>query len=75
MYIHTYQGVGDGVPHPLDGAAAAALADEPVREADPVEGAHVLHGGVEVEEGLRGGGDWGLVVGGVRWGGGGMEMG
>lgn len=50
--VRTHQGVGDGVPHALDGAAGAALPDEPVREGDVVERAHVVHGGVEVEQRL-----------------------
>lgn len=48
----TYQCVGDGVPHALDGAAGAALALEPLREADVVQRTHVLHGRVEVQQRL-----------------------
>ena len=51
------EGVGDGVPHALDGAAGAAEGEEPLGEGDVVEVAHHLHAAVKVDEGAddRGG--------------------
>mmetsp|Transcript_15467 Transcript_15467/g.39248 ORF Transcript_15467/g.39248 Transcript_15467/m.39248 type:complete len:260 (-) Transcript_15467:259-1038(-) len=47
------EGIGDGVPQALDGAAAAARPFEPLGEGDPIQFAHALHAAVKVEERLH----------------------
>ncbi len=43
LAVNEPQGVGDGVPHAADAFRTAAMADEPLAEADPIEGADGAH--------------------------------
>lgn len=48
--VHESQGVGDGVPHPVQRAATAPQPREPLREGNVVQVAHHVHAPVEIEE-------------------------
>ena len=53
--VNEAEGVRDGVPHPVEGAALATELGEPFGESDVVEVADHIHATVEVEQGAHDG--------------------